>query len=243
MRALVTGASRGIGEATARRLVRDGWDVALHAHRHLAHVEALAERFQALGREAWVVPGDLAQPAVPHAIVKRVQARWESLDAVVLNAGVYDRQAFPATTDDDVDRTLRVNFTSAFALARGLLPLLARAESGRIVFLSSVLAFSGSRHGAAYAASKAALVGLSRSLALELAPAITVNVVAPGSIDTAILAGDTAAQRAQRIRGIPLARIGSADDVAAAIAFLTSRDASYITGSTLHVNGGLRSDG
>ena len=126
------------------------------------------------------------------------------------------------------------------SLTRQLLPLLKRSASGRIIFVSSRLAYDGSRHGSPYATAKAAQIGLARSLALELAPGITVNVVAPGSIDTAILSGDSPEQRSERACQIPLQRIGTADEVAAVIAFLASPSASYITGTTVPVNGGYR---
>ena len=123
-------------------------------------------------------------------------------------------------------------------MTRRLLPQLRRARSGRLVFVSSVLAFTGSTHGAHYAAAKAGIIGLARSLARELAPTITVNVVAPGAIDTAILAADTPAQRAERSTRIPLGRVGTPEEVADAISYLISPRASYITGTVLHVNGG-----
>ena len=125
-----------------------------------------------------------------------------------------------------------------------MLPLLRKASPSpaRVVLVSSILAFNGSAHGADYAASKAGILGLARSLARELAPGITVNVVAPGSIDTAILAEDTPAQREARGRQIPLGRVGSPEEVARVVAFLTSPDANYMTGTTVHVNGGLRMD-
>jgi 3-oxoacyl-[acyl-carrier protein] reductase len=240
MRALVTGASQGIGAATAERLARDGWDVAVHGFHHARETEALARTLAAGRGHGFPVVADLDAPDAPATIARLLRERWDTLDLLVNNAGEYRRLSFEGTADDELDRCLRVNLTSAFRLTRELLPLLRRSTNGRIVFVSSVLAFSGSKHGAGYAMAKAGLLGLARSLAVELAPAITVNVVAPGSIDTAILAGDTPEMRAQRNRAIPLGRVGAASDIADAIAFLASPGASYITGTTLHVNGGLR---
>jgi 3-oxoacyl-[acyl-carrier protein] reductase len=242
VRALVTGGSRGIGASTVRRLHAAGCDVAVHAHRHGADAERGAAAGRAAGRDSFVVTGDLGTSAGVRAVVDAVHERWDSLDVLVLNAGVYERAPFRTLTDRQLLACFQVNVFAPFALTRELLPLLERSKAGRVVFVSSVLAFAGSSHGAHYASAKAALLGLARSLARELAPNITVNVVAPGSIDTAILASDTPARRAERARGIPLGRVGEAAEVAEAIAFLASPAASYITGATLHVNGGLRSD-
>jgi NAD(P)-dependent dehydrogenase (short-subunit alcohol dehydrogenase family) len=241
VRALVTGGGTGIGAATVRRLATDGFDVAVHAHRHARHAEHELGAVRAAGRQGFVVEADLADREGAREVAAAVRAKWDSLDALVLNAGVYDRRAFRATSDEELAACFQVNVFAAFALTRELLPLLERSRSARVVFVSSVLAFLGSEHGAAYASSKAALVGLAGSLAKELAPTVAVNVVAPGSIDTAILAGDSPERRQARVRNIPLGRIGAATDVADAISFLVGPSSSYITGTTLHVNGGIRS--
>jgi len=240
MRALVTGASQGIGAATAERLARDGWDVALHGFHHALELQALSERLREGRGDAFPILADLAEPDAPAAIARLLQARWDSLDLLVHNAGEYRRVDFSTTSDEELETCLRINLTSAFRLTRELLPFLKRSKPGRIVFVSSILAFTGSKHGAHYATAKAGLLGLARSLAVELAPGITVNAVAPGSIDTAILAGDSPQTREQRNRSIPLGRVGTPAEVAEAIAFLASPGAAYITGTTLHVNGGLR---
>lgn len=242
MRALVTGSSRGIGRATALRLARDGADLLVHGHEHPAEAESTAEAVRALGRAASVVTADLANRDGPIEVARAVRDRWDSLDVLVHNAGPYPRRAFAEVSDDEWRTCFNTHVFGPAALTRELLGHLRRAPSGRIVFVSSVLAFAGSAHGAHYAAAKAAQLGLARSLARELAPEVTVNVVAPGSIDTAILAGDTPEQRRARERAIPLGRLGTAEDVANAIAFLASPAAAYLTGTTLHVNGGLRLD-
>jgi 3-oxoacyl-[acyl-carrier protein] reductase len=237
VRALVTGASRGIGRETARRLATRGTEVGVHYFRHREEAEDLVREIERKDGRAWTVGGDLGSREGVEAVARETAARGDSLDILVNNAGVYPRAAFRSLGDDAFEACVRTNLFGAAGLTRRLLPLLDRSASGRIVFVSSVLAFAGSRHGAHYAASKAA-----RSLALELAPRITVNAVAPGSIDTDILAGDSPERRAERERGIPLGRLGRPGEVADAIVFLASPEASYITGATVHVNGGLRAD-
>jgi 3-oxoacyl-[acyl-carrier protein] reductase len=240
MRALVTGASQGIGRATALRLAQDGTDVAVHFLSHEAEALDVVERVRALGRDAFPIRADLRDLASIAKLASSIEARWDMLDILVHNGGSYPRQSFPDTTNADFEEQLRIHAVGPAALTRDLMPLLRRSSSGRVIFVSSVLAFDGSRRGTPYATAKAAQLGLARSLARELAPWITVNVVAPGSIDTAVLAGDSPEQRDERGRQIPLGRLGTAEEVAAAIAFLASPEARYITGATLPVNGGLR---
>ncbi|MGA7922624.1 MAG: SDR family NAD(P)-dependent oxidoreductase [Thermoplasmata archaeon] len=242
MRAVVTGASTGIGRATALGLAADGADVALHCFRHQAECERTAVTIRTMGREAFVVTGDLGKREAVGEVAGAIADRWDTLDVLIQNAGTYPRRPFAEITAEEFESCFRLNVFGAAELTRLLLPLLRRSLASRIVFVSSILAFTGSRQGAHYAASKAALLGLARSLAPELAPQTTVNVVAPGSIDTAILADDSAEQRAERVQNIPLARIGRPEEVADAIVFLASGRAGFVTGTTLHVNGGVRTD-
>ena len=239
MRVVITGASRGIGAATAVRLADPATDLMLHYHDHRSEVEAVLATVQAKGARARLVGGDLSDREETERIGRCVLEEWDQLDALVLNAGAYPRAAFDDITPDDFEACFRLNVFGPAQLVRQLLPVLRRSRAGRIVLVSSVLAYSGSSHGAHYAAAKAALLGLGRSLARELAPSITVNCIAPGSIDTAILADDTPERRAERGRSIPLGRVGTAEEVANVIAFLVSPDASYLTGTTLHVDGGV----
>lgn len=236
-RAVITGASLGIGRATARRLGRDGAQLAVHGHLHGEELRSLVAQLGG-NEQAFSILADLSGSAGCAALAEEVTSRWGTLDVLVHCAGAYPRRRFEDLTWDEVGQCFALNVFAPAELTRRLLPLLRRSSRGRVIFVSSVLAFTGSRHGAHYAAAKAALLGLSRSLAKELAPDITVNVVAPGAIDTAILADDSAAQRQERERAIPLGRVGTPEEVADAIAFLASRDAQYITGQTLHVNGG-----
>jgi 3-oxoacyl-[acyl-carrier protein] reductase len=240
VRALVTGASQGIGAATALRLAAQGCDVAVHYVTHAAEARSVAQRIRERRCDAFEISGDLGNLATIPQLAQGIRSRWDSLDVLVHNGGSYPRQSFPETNDSDFEEQLRIHAVGPAALTRELLPLLRRSGSGRVIFVSSVLAFEGSRHGSPYATAKAAQLGLARSLARELAPGITVNVVAPGSVDTAVLAGDSPEERVERSRRIPLGRLGSAEEVAAAIAFLASSEARYITGATLPVNGGLR---
>src|SRR3990172_9226617 len=161
------------------------------------------------------------------------------LDVLVNNGGVYERALLDDTSPKAWDRRLAVNLHGAFYMAKAAVPEMKKAGGGRIVNVSTQLAFRGTSHGADYVAAKAGLVGLTRALALEFArDSILVNAVAPGAIETDILASDTPEDRARRIRTIPLGRVGRPEEVAAAIAFLVGPGGDYITGQVLHVNGG-----
>ena len=240
---LITGAGSGIGLATARRFSQRGDALGLHALSHASEVQALAEAHRHAGGEACTFRADLSRPAEVEAFAAGALRSFPCLDVLVLNAGAYPRRRFREISREQFEETLRLNLLAPFQIVQRLLEPLERSPSGaRIVFVASVLAFNGSDHGADYAASKAALLGLARSLARELAPRIRVNTVAPGSIDTAILAQDTPERRSRREGAIPLRRVGRPEEVAAVIDFLTREDSSYLTGTTVHVNGGLRMD-
>lgn len=240
MRALVTGASQGIGRATALCLARDGFDVGVHYRSHAIEADAVVAQVRTAGREAFAVRADLGDLSSIAPMSREIETRWDALDVLVHNAGSYPRQSFPETRDSDFEEQLRIHAVGPASLTRHVLPLLQRSRAGRVIFVSSILAFEGSRRGTPYATAKAAQLGLARSLARELAPGITVNVVAPGAIDTSVLAGDSPGQRAERARQIPAGRIGTAEEVAAAVAFLASPASTYITGATIPVNGGSR---
>lgn len=238
--ALVTGASRGLGKATAIRLAKEGMDVACHYHEHEEGAHGTAAEVEKLGRRALVVQADIADPGAAEAMVREALDAFGHLDTLVNNAGMYPRQHFEDVTPEDWQRVLNVNAMGAFNVTRAVVDHMRSKGAGRIVNLSSILGAMGSKHGAHYSASKAALLGFTKSLAKELAPDdILVNAVCPGAIETDIIAGDDPDTRARRERSIPLGRVGQPDEIAGVVAFLCSPDASYMTGATLHVNGGL----
>ena len=237
--ALVTGASRGIGAATAERLARDGFDVAVnYASRKDGAVRTVGA-IDAVGRKAIAVRADVSQVLEVRRMVAETVAGLGRLDVLVNNAGVYERALFDDTRPEDWDRRIATNLSSCFYAAKAAVPEMRKVGGGRIISVTSQLAYRGTTHGADYVAAKAGIVGLTKALALELAKdRILVNAVAPGSIETDILAGDTPEDRARRVRTIPLGRVGAPEEIAAAVAFLASPDAAYITGQVLHVNGG-----
>lgn len=235
--ALVTGASKGIGAAIARRLARDGFDVLVHYHADAAGAKRTVAAVRKLRRKAEALQADLGDEHQVRRLAADVAKRVPRLHCIVHNAGVYDRKGLADTDGAAWKATRTVDLDAPALLTHELLPRLAPGSS--IVFVSSIVAVRGSAHGAAYATAKAGLLGLTRALALELAPRVRVNAVAPGYIDTAILAGDSPARRKKRAAEVPLGRIGNPEDVAAAVSFLAGPDATYVTGTTLHVNGGL----
>lgn len=234
--ALVTGASGGIGGAVARALHGQGATVALSGTR-LAPLEALAAE---LGERAHVVPCNLSDPAAVEALPKQAAEAMGSVDILVNNAGITRDQLMMRMSDADWDTVIAVNLTSVMRLSRAVLRGMMKARWGRIINVSSVVGVTGNPGQANYAASKAAVIGMSKSLAAEVASrGITVNCVAPGFIATAMTDALTDDQKARIAAQIPAGRMGSADEIAAAVAFLASLEAAYVTGQTLHVNGGM----
>ncbi len=237
-RVLVTGASRGIGRGIVRCLARAGFDLVLNYRSDkVAAEEALAE-VSALGARACLLPFDVGDRlAAAEALAGELEERGPFYGAV-LNAGVNIDAAFPSLSEEAWDAVLRTNLDAFYNVLRPLImPMVRARQGGRVVTLSSIAGLSGNRGQVNYAASKAGLIGATKSLALELAKRqITVNCVAPGWIDTDML-GDV--DRAALAKGVPLQRLGTADDVGACVAFLFSGGASYMTGQVLSVNGGL----
>jgi len=234
--ALVTGASGGIGGAIARALHAQGATVALSGTR-VAPLEALAAE---LGDRAHVLPCDLSDGAAVEALPKAAAEAMGAVDILVNNAGITRDQLFMRMSDADWSAVLEVNLTSVMRLTRGCLRGMMKARWGRIVNVSSVVGVTGNPGQANYAASKAAVIGMSKSLAQEVASrGITVNCVAPGFIATAMTDALNAEQKSRIAGGIPAGRMGTPDEIAAVAVFLASSEAGYVTGQTLHVNGGM----
>ncbi|MBB5222663.1 3-oxoacyl-[acyl-carrier protein] reductase [Amaricoccus macauensis] len=234
--ALVTGASGGIGGAIARALHAQGAAVVLSGTR-VEPLEALAAE---LGERAHVAPCNLSDAEAVEALPKAAAAALGQVDILVNNAGITRDQLFMRMSDDDWSKVIEVNLTSVMRLSRGVLRGMMKARWGRIVNVSSIVGVTGNPGQANYAASKAAVIGMSKSLAAEVASrGITVNCVAPGFIATAMTDALTDDQKAKISGSIPAGRMGTADEIAAAAVYLASPEAAYVTGQTLHVNGGM----
>jgi 3-oxoacyl-[acyl-carrier protein] reductase len=239
--ALVTGASRGIGRAIAIALARGGASVALnYAGNDAAAAEALELVQKAGAAKAKLYKFDVADPAACAAAVESIVADLGGLNILVNNAGIAVDGLVMRIKDEDWNRQLQVNLTGAFNLIRAVTRPMMKAKGGAIVNLTSVVGEMGNAGQAAYSATKAGLLGLTKSVARELSSRnVRVNAVAPGYIDTDMTAGISEAAKTKMKELIPLARLGSAEDVANAVAFLASDQASYVTGETLRVNGGM----
>ena len=238
---LVTGASRGIGRAIALAFARGGAIVAMnYAGNEAAASEALALVQQAGAAKAKLYRFDVADPAACAAAVESVLADLGGLHVLVNNAGIALDQLVMRMKDDDWNRTLQVNLTGNFNLIRAVSRPMMKAKGGAIVNVTSVIGEMGNAGQAAYAAAKAGQIGLTKAVARELASRnIRVNAVAPGYIETDMTAGLAEAAKTKMMEMIPLGRLGAAEDVANAVAFLASDEASYVTGEVLRVNGGM----
>jgi 3-oxoacyl-[acyl-carrier protein] reductase len=239
--ALVTGASRGIGRAIAVELARGGASVALnYAGNEAAAAEALALVQAAGAPRAKLYRFDVADAAACSAAVEAVVADLGGLHVLVNNAGIAVDQLLMRLKDEDWRRQLDVNLTGAFNLIRAVTRPMMKAKGGAIVNLSSVVGEMGNAGQAAYAATKAGLIGLTKSVARELASRnVRCNAVTPGFIDTDMTAALPEAAKQKMMEGIPLGRLGTAEDVARAVCFLASDQAAYVTGEVLKVNGGM----
>ncbi|MEO5337433.1 MAG: 3-oxoacyl-[acyl-carrier-protein] reductase [Magnetospirillum sp. WYHS-4] len=234
--ALVTGASGGIGGAIARALHARGAQVALSGTR----VEALEALRKELGERAHVVPCDLSDAAGAEKLVKDAEAAMGSVDILVNNAGLTRDTLTMRMKDDDWQKVLDVNLTAAFRLSRACLKGMMKKRWGRMVNITSIVGVTGNPGQANYAASKAGMIGMSKSLAQEVASRnITVNCIAPGFIVTAMTDALNEEQKAALMPRIPAGRLGTVEDIAAGVVYLASEEAAYVTGQTLHINGGM----
>ena len=235
---LVTGSSRGIGKAIALRLARDGFDVVVHCRSRASDAHAVQRDIEALGRAARVLQFDVSDRAAAGAALLADIEQHGCYHGVVCNAGIARDNAFPAMSGDEWDSVIQTNLDGFFNVLQPLsMPMVRRRKPGRIVTLSSVAGVMGNRGQVNYSAAKAGIIGATRALALELAKRdITVNCVVPGLIDTDMLQG---APVEEIVKHIPLRRVGTPDDVAAAVSFLMSPGAAYITRQIIVVDGGL----
>jgi 3-oxoacyl-[acyl-carrier protein] reductase len=236
--ALVTGASRGIGKAIAAKLAAQGAHVIAAARGE--HAKPVADEIVAAGGKAEPVALDITEPGACEAAVAGALGRHGRIDILVNNAGITKDQLLLRMKRDDWDAVLATNLTANFVLTQAVLKPMLKQRGGRIVSISSVVGQAGNAGQANYAASKAGIIGFSKAVALEVASrGITVNVVAPGLIDTDMTRAITNSAHDEWASRIPLKRLGSPEDIAAAVCFLASDEASYITGQVLAVNGGM----
>ena len=235
-KALVTGASGGIGSAIAQVFNSQGAEVGLSGTR-VDTLEALAGE---IGSGAHVVPADLSSAEGVEQLVKDVMDAMGGIDILINNAGLTRDNLAMRLKEEDWQTVLEVNLTSAFRLSRAVLRSMMKARWGRIIGITSIVGVTGNPGQANYAASKAGMIGMSKSLAQEVASrGVTVNCVAPGFIATAMTDVLADEQKEKLNAGIPAGRMGGVDDVASACVYLASNEAAYVTGQTLHVNGGM----
>ena len=236
MTALVTGASGGIGSAIAKSLAAQGARVALSGTREEALKAVAAE----IGGDSVILPCNLGDPAAVDGLVPRAVEALGKLDILINNAGVTRDNLAMRMKDEEWSEVISVNLEAAFRLIRASLKPMMKARFGRIISITSVVGVTGNPGQANYAASKAGLIGMSKALAQEVASRnITVNCVAPGFIVSAMTDALPDAQKEALTTRIPAGRLGEGADIAAAVAYLASRDAAYVTGQTIHVNGGM----
>lgn len=238
--ALVTGAAKGIGRASAIALARDGFAVAVHYRASQAEAEATAAAIRATGGTAATFQTDLADPAQIDALIKAVEQKLGPLHTLVSNAGILKGNLIAFTKLEEWREVMTANLDAAFLLTKAASRTLARQKAGRIIYISSDAGLLGDLMRAAYSASKAGLLGLAKTAARELAASrVTVNAIAPGIIVTDMTADIPETRRAKQLAAIPMGRFGTPEEVAGVVRFLASDDASWITGQTLCVDGGL----
>jgi len=234
--ALVTGASGGLGGAIARALHKQGAVVALSGTRR----EALERLAADLGERAHVLPCDLSDSAAVEALVPSAEAAMGGVDILVNNAGMTRDNLFLRMKDADWDAVIAVNLTAGFRLARASLKGMMKRRFGRIVGITSIVGVTGNPGQGNYAAAKAGMIGMSKALAQEVATrGITVNCIAPGFIASPMTDALNEKQREAILANVPMGKLGAGEDIGAAVVYLASAEAGYVTGQTLHVNGGM----
>lgn len=234
--ALVTGASGGIGKDIARALIGAGATVALSGTRREA-LEALAAE---LGGTTHILPCNLAEREETEKLIPAAEAAMGGLDILINNAGVTRDMLFMRLKDEDWDTVLNINLTSAFRLSRAALRGMMKKRFGRIIGITSIVGVTGNPGQGNYAAAKAGMIGMSKSLAAEVAArGITVNCIAPGFIESPMTDALNETQKAAILSRVPAGRLGTGTDIGAAVVYLSSVEAGYVTGQTLHVNGGM----
>jgi len=234
--ALVTGASRGIGAATARALADAGWPVGVNYRSDADAAAKVVEEIEAAGGKAVALQGDVADPATPDALLKELKERFGTVLVLVNNAGVSVDALTPQIDDEAWDKVIDTNLSGAFRLIRRAIGPMMRARFGRVINMASVVGIRGNPGQANYAASKAGLIAVTRTVAAEVARRkVTVNAVAPGFVSTDLTAdlGDDV------LEAVPLRRAGTPEEVAACVRFLASEEAAYVTGTILTVDGGM----
>jgi 3-oxoacyl-[acyl-carrier protein] reductase len=237
MYALVTGASRGIGAAIATRLARDGYDIVVNYRSNREAADAVAAAIRASGRSAWPEAWDVTDRPAAKAAIERTIAERGAPDAVVVNAGITRDGLLAMMADDEWDSVVRTSIDGFYNVMRPLIGPMLKARRGRIVTISSVSGLMGNPGQVNYSAAKGGLIAATKALAREIAKrGLTANVVAPGLIDTDMTKG---LPLEQMLQVVPLGRLGKVEEVAAAVSYLCSPDAGYVTGQVLSVNGGL----
>jgi 3-oxoacyl-[acyl-carrier protein] reductase len=237
--AIVTGSSRGIGAAVARRLGALGYGVCVNYLANEDRARGVAEEIEGLDGRAIVVRADVGDRAQVGRMIEETVSAFGGIRIVVNNAGFSQHKTLGEMTAEDWNRAVAVNLSAAMFTVQASLPFLTNEPWARVVNICSLRAMTGSDHGAHYAAAKSGLIGLTKSLALELAPSITVNAVSPGYARTDMNAAALATREDEIAAKIPARRIAEPDEIAAVVAFLASEEAGYVTGQTINANGGL----